>query len=603
MNRKRCKLLVVAATGIILLGSTRASAQNLINTNAADLGDARANLINPAIVPLQDALFTMGSKVLYWGLSDNGLDLRNSYFSLTTSNRSIGGLDHFGYGLQGQVLQTPLYNAVSMNAVLAKRVHERLSLGVNIGFMNRGFDRSGFLLEDENDPAFASLSKWVFPDVGVGLVATPNRHLTVGFSVNHLTRPNIALQDSAQVSLPRSFSLGASVGMGFFRAIFGVTKDHEDVLPSVAFESFRQGVGLLKVGYGREAATLEAQLQVMSGVSFNYRYSYPVNNLRLATSGSHELSFVFNFKKHSTIYVAEWLEPDITRPPVINPNTAFVVESVFDSLLIVDRHITRQVDSTITQEELAALPRYILVKGDSLEPDLPSIGAARLSSYMEMANGNSDGLLDSTAIYRRLKRDHTERYLKFLKILARRLDQDTTMTARIVVPADVKRVRLLLDYLALHGKITDRLKIAVRDSSAERDKFGGQRLPEKVNYTLLSVEADTFKFDLNVPELRYGPVSYEFRIADADNNVLHKLVGDRQIRPYYVWNWRLDNGELIPPGVYYYYIQWQAEDGTQYTSPKQNLVIGKEENYIDIRISKSKFYDGKPGGRVLFYVN
>jgi hypothetical protein len=375
MNRTNCHFIICIAAVGALAGWNSAAAQNLITANPADRADARAALLNPAVTTFQDAFFTLGSKILYSGVSDGVFDLRNSYFSVTTSNRSVGKFDGLSYGLQGQVLQTSLQNTVSMSAVLGKRVHERVAVGINLGFMNQAYDRGKFLLEVEDDPALNQLSKWVFPELSFGVIAVPHRSVTLAFSVWHLTQPDIAV-DNSPVRLPRGYSAGAAVGLGYFRALIGVTQDHRQTLPTVAFESFRPEIGALKIGFGREVAMLEGMVYVMHGVSLSYRYNYPVNELRQASSGSHELNLVFNFKKHRSLYEAEWLEPEITRRPVINPATAFVVESVFDTLLVVDKYISRKVDSTITANELADLPEDLFFSGDSLEPNLPKMGRA-----------------------------------------------------------------------------------------------------------------------------------------------------------------------------------------------------------------------------------
>ncbi|MDZ7343506.1 MAG: hypothetical protein ONA90_03220, partial [candidate division KSB1 bacterium] len=44
-----------------------AAAQSLLISNPADMGDARANLVNPAVLPWQDPLFSLGTKLLHFG--------------------------------------------------------------------------------------------------------------------------------------------------------------------------------------------------------------------------------------------------------------------------------------------------------------------------------------------------------------------------------------------------------------------------------------------------------------------------------------------------------------------------------------------------------
>lgn len=596
MNKisRHCLAILFVLTSVRFVG-----AQNLIFANAADRGDTRASLLNPAVAVMQDPLFTLGSKALHYGVLSGGLDLRHSYFSVTTSNRSLWRFDHFGYGLQGQVLQTPLYNAVVMNAVFGKKLHENLAAAVNVGFSNRAFDRSQFVLEAEDDPALARLSKWIFPDVGFGVVAVPHRYVTLAFNVAHLTRSNISMYDE-NIRLPRAFHLGAAIGMGYFRALIGVSRDEGETLPMIAFESFRPDLGFLKIAFGREAAALEGSMHIMQGVSLSYRYNLPMNELRLASSGSHEIGLSFNFRKNRTPYEPEWLKAEYARrePPAINPATAFVVRSVFDTLKMVDKFIVRKIDPSFTAKDLASLPVNILFSADSLEPALPQIGAKHLMTGIEAmasdAAAKFDIPRDSVGIVHAMQKDHTQNYLEFLRNLAKQMKDPSraqpAFHTRLIAPADEKRVYLLLKYLSLYGPLNDRLEIARRDSSSRTapDRLAGRKIPEFVYHRELSVPADTFKFALNLADMRRGPVAWAFIIEDAEGKELLKYTGEKQIPRRYIWNWRWQNGELPLPGAYYYYLRWQSADGQKYTSPRQPLIVSRENRHITIEIMRRK---------------
>lgn len=606
MNRMLRHFIALLA---VLLGCCPVAAQNLIFANVADRGDARASLLNPAVAMMQDPLFTLGSKALHYGVVAGGLDLRNSYFNLSTSNRSIGQFDHLGYGLQGQVLQTPLYNAVAMHAILGKKLHENFAAGVNVGFINRAFDRGQFVLEAEDDPALARLSKWIFPDVGLGVVAVPHRYVTVAFSVAHLTRPDISMSDE-KIRLARAFSLGAAVGMGYFRALIGVSHDEGETLPMLGFESFRPELGFLKVAFGRDAASLEGSVYVMQGVSLSYRYNYPMNDLRLASSGSHEVGLAFNFRKNRTPYEPEWLKAEYARrePPAINPATAFVVRSVFDTLKMVDKFIYRKIDPTFTPKELASLPANILFSADSLEPVLAETGAQHLLFNIEAAIKDAAKKFeipdDSVGIVHAMRKDHTPGYLEFLRDLARQMKNPKFHT-RLIAPADEKRVYLLLKYLSLYGPLDNRLEIAIRDSAqkAEPDRLAGRKIPEFVFHRELSARADTFKFALNLADLRRGPATWAFIVEDGDGKELLKYTGEKQIPHRYVWNWRAPNGELLQPGAYFYYIRWKSSDGQTYTSPRKRLVVSRENRRIAIEIMRRKDLTTEPRATATIIVN
>jgi hypothetical protein len=515
-----------------------------------------------------------------------------------------------GYGLQGQVLQTPMYNTVAVNAVFGKMLNEKLAAGFNIGFINNAFDRSSFDLEPggETDPAFNNLSKWIFPDIGLGLVAVPHRYVTVAFNVAHLTRPNVSMSDE-KVQLPRSFSLGAAVGMGYFRALIGVSRDQNETLPTIGFESFRPELGFLKVAFGRDAAMLEGSVHVMQGVSLSYRYNHPMNDLRLASSGSHEVGVTFNFRKNRTPYEPEWLKAEYARrdPPAINPATAFVVRSVFDTLKMVDKFIYRKIDTSFTAKDLASLPVNILFSADSLEPALPQIGAQHLMSGIEAASDAArkyDLPSDSAGIVRAMQKDHSQNYLEFLRDLAVQI-QEPAFHTRIIAPADEKRVYLLLKYMSLYGALNDRLEIATRDSlqKAEQDRLAGRKIPEFVFHRSLNAPADTFKFSLNLTDLRRGPTTWTFIMEDADGKELLNYAGEKQIPPRYVWNWRFKDGQLPLPGTYYYYIRWQSSDGQNYTSPRRSLIVSRENRRITIELMRRKEWNAEPRATATIIVN
>lgn len=58
-TRSRMPALVIAG---LLLSSALLFGQDRVTTpNPADIGDMRANLVNPAVIPLQDPLFFVGT--------------------------------------------------------------------------------------------------------------------------------------------------------------------------------------------------------------------------------------------------------------------------------------------------------------------------------------------------------------------------------------------------------------------------------------------------------------------------------------------------------------------------------------------------------------
>ncbi len=637
MSQKICNVISRAAVvGILLSGWTAVEAQYLISTNPADRGDPRAGFMNPAMAANQDRLLSVGSRVLFYGASTRSLDLTHSYFNYSASHRAWGGFEDLGVGIQGQVLQTPMFNAMALNALLAKQWREKFAVGATLGFANRAFDQSTFILEADNDPALNNLSKWIFPDLGIGFLAVPSRHLTLGFSVNHINQPDLALADSVDARLPRSFSGGAAIGFGTsqnsFRALFSVAYDEKEVLPRFALEGYREGLGSLMAGLGREAAFLDAKLHVLDGVALNFRYSYPLNELNIASSGSPELGLVFNFDKGFALYEMEWTKPPKPLPPAISLAHAYLAKSAFDTLFITEKYLKRTIDPAISKEFLAALPERIFFSADQdsilpLEPEKiflteeellrrPKIGAATLLQKIEdrdRAAGIPAIANDSIAIVAKMKGYHSEAYMATFEKLARRLQTSPEAKGNFVTPRDPKRAELLLRYLSLFTTLNDNIKVTVEDSASqarnEQEKLGTKEIPLSERRiavrayrktsgngrgVLVNAPADTFRFSLNMQETkRWGPVRATFFLKNASGQIVLQdtaLVAEsrehNQILPFLVWNWRMPDSSYAPEGMYYYYIVWESADrGKLYRSPEGQIRIEHNRIASEIRLS------------------
>lgn len=608
----------------------RGYAQDLILVNPADRGDGRTSLVNPAVAAYQDRMFAVGTRVLYYGVA-GGFDFTHSYFNLTASHRTLAGIGDLGYGVQGQVLQTPMFNAVSLNALLAKQWDEKIALGANLGFTHRGFDRSTFKLEVEDDPALSSLSKWVFPDLSIGMVAVPSRYLTIAMSLNHLNRPNTALSDSVEAPLPRAFNTGIAVGYGNFRALFSIAYNERDIVPRFAIESFREALGYMRFGLSREAALMDAKVNVMSGIALNLRYTYPLNELSLATSGSPELGLEFNFDKNPSLYAMEWMAEPVPTRPAISLAHAFLVESEYDTLFITEKVIKRIIPDSIkkylndvpksvflAEEEGSVFPRLpekIFLSEEELA-HRPKIGAAKLLRRFEEEENRSGRFRvprDTTLIKDLMAKSHTALYMQTLRDLAARVRSTPGMQSNFVTPQDGYRAHLILRYLSIFTPLTDSIKVSVADTAtASRnlvERVGTNTVipEEEVRVFLRAFErngsgpsrsvyapVDTFHFSLNMQETkRWGPVWGKFIVKSAEGRVILQdsaIVGQssdhNQIVRKKPWDWKLADGSYPPEGNYYYHVEWQSADNKLYRSPERMLRIERDRIKSEIRVSR-----------------
>lgn len=621
MKARTCQSRLLAVSLALLCGGVAvAFAQQRVTTpNPADLGDARVNLVNPAVLPLQDPMFFAGTSFLHTGLVDNIFAARNNMFSLTTTGKRVGVMGDFAFGVTGEYLNIrALQNNLTLNGVASKKFGDRLSLGLSLGVLNQALDVSSVEDFATGDPLLRNSSNWTFFNLGAGAIVMASRNLTLAFAVNNLNRPNISFFHNGSERLKRFYSAGATIGMSTFRGGLAMAQEGEDFLSQVFLEAFAEERGFLKLAYGTETVTFEGQLHVGGGVSLNARYAYPVTQLSQASSGTPEISLLFNFRKHGSLYAARWLETDMPMAPAYSLSNAFQVQSLLDTLFILDKHIHRTVEANVSPKDLAELPKELFFSADSLEPELPErifaarqngavaggprMGAARLLERLRSENTNTGRFRipeDSTGIVKEMEKNHTKAYLASFQQLARRMNEPNFRSS-IVIPADGRRAYLVLRYLELHGAVTDRLQVIVDSTRAQdnRNLLGATKIPEKVFHRTLSAPADTFVFSLNVEETRrWGPVSGTFVIEDAEGNIVFadsNIVGrsptNNQILRKLAWNWKVQQGvppgSLAPQGNYYYYLVWKSADKNTYHSPKKRLTVDHKSMPIVIRVSK-----------------
>ncbi|MDZ7267137.1 MAG: type IX secretion system membrane protein PorP/SprF [candidate division KSB1 bacterium] len=615
LNRLLAGLSVLLCAG----GSAVFAQQRVTTPNPADLGDARVNLMNPAVLPWQDPMFFVGTSFLHAGVVDNLFAARNNMFSLTTTDRRLGVMGDLAFGVTGEYLNIrSLQNNLTLNGVVSRKFSDWLSLGFSLGVLNQALDVSGVEGLTPGDPALQHSSNWTFFNLGAGALVMPGRHLTLAFAVNNLNRPDISFFRNGNERLKRFYSAGATVGMSTFRGGLAMAQEGDDFISQLFLEAFLEERGFVKLAYGTEAITFEGQWHVGGGVSLNARYAYPVTQLSQASSGTPEISLLFNFRRHGSLYAARWLETDMPMAPAFSLSNAFQVQSRLDTLFILDKHIHRKVEANVSPKELAELPKELFFSADSLEPELPErifsahqngappagphMGAARLLERLRSENTSSGRFRipeDSTGIVKEMEKNHTKAYLASFRQLARRM-QEPNFRSSIVIPADGQRAYLVLRYLELHGAVNDRLQVIVDSTRSQEHQnlLGAARIPEKVFHRTLSAAADTFFFSLNMEETRrWGPVSGSFVIEDAqgnivfaDSNIVGRSPTNNQILRKLAWNWKVQRGEhagrLAPHGNYYYYLVWKSADNNVYHSPKKRLTIDHKTMPIVIRVSR-----------------
>ncbi|GAB4283681.1 MAG: hypothetical protein Kow0068_08610 [Marinilabiliales bacterium] len=238
-------------------------------------------------------------------------------------NSGVGVLllrDWAGTGRLGTFTSAIQY---TYNIKAIRYVNIRPSLQFAYGQRSINFNRLLFndqLLHDDNvsieTPSFEKVS---YADFGIGLLAY-SHIFWGGFSIDHITQPNISLTDGI-AQLPRKFTLFG----GYKYAINGKIGENseESVTGAFLYKSqakydqldigaywykkplvvglWYRGIPLLKryaPGYqNNDAIAIMAGYQ-LDKIKFAYSYDFTISRLVLNTAGSHEISIIYEFNQN-----------------------------------------------------------------------------------------------------------------------------------------------------------------------------------------------------------------------------------------------------------------------------------------------------------------
>jgi type IX secretion system PorP/SprF family membrane protein len=153
--------------------------------------------------------------------------------------------------------------------------------GLGTSFLRRGFSRSAIILPDQIDPLLGPVyypgetpglkGKTVF-DVSTGFLIISGRY-SAGFSIAHLTSPDLSYTGDGSIKLKRKFSADIS-------AAYDLKSDKEvRICPTLYFE-FQGAKYLVAAGVSLESESISANvlilnnkagdLDLQTGISFNF---------------------------------------------------------------------------------------------------------------------------------------------------------------------------------------------------------------------------------------------------------------------------------------------------------------------------------------------
>lgn len=297
-------------------------AQDPINTQFYHMPE----MMNPAFIGISNSWNAGLLHRRQWPNGNRKIDIQYGYASnLVTDNLAIGATILNQNEVFTNLNYTQVLGAVSYRFNLD--YEWRLRFGLEAGMGRKDFNFRSVVLEDQInldtgeiapgtiDPTVLNAGNKVnFFDMNAGLLLE-KENTWLGFSVKHLTRPNIAFTEVAQVPLDLLASIHGGSYFEFNNSPTSIIPDGTDLL--VAFRFISQGkANRLDIGstlefknfsFGVYAATnpfrqannshLVTSLNPLASFKtgeFTFGYSYDLNISRMGqTQGIHEFTLVW----------------------------------------------------------------------------------------------------------------------------------------------------------------------------------------------------------------------------------------------------------------------------------------------------------------------
>ena len=568
-------ILIAILILVLLCLPMPAVSQNLISADPSDTFDYESIFINPAVIPFQHRQVTLGMKVYQLGfLRSQDLGLHSSYFGLSMPEDFLGIIS---LGLTGQNFSVPLYDQTNFSFLMAKRLVERLSIGVKYNLFTKSYHQKYFDLVDPIDPVFADGTLKLAHSIGVGVVMFPWSTLAIGFAFDHLNRPDVSLFHDIYQQ-PMVYDVGFRYSWRYFSSSIYLNYFQQQWQFNWVFESRPSASSLVKVGIVQRAAKFGAQLDIFQGLSLNYVFDYPLYEISQLSNGSHQISIMYDLDHKDKIKELQFSNYDDGNFPIFNLPSQFFVEIETEKLEIISQKINRTVERHIPKGALKNLTEIELAFNDS------ALCLQNLYDHGYTLNQSLASLSNSPR--------YSRKYEGWLanNILSKKIDSLRLITD----PNSLQRASNMRDFLVDNTPFLNqhielkKIENDILTKNIEPETL--QPLTEKQYYTL---NPKTVTFQISSIKMHKYRGTWRLIISDCDDNEIKAFVFKGNVPEVISWDWRDNNGILIKPNIYYYYIEWENKNEQWHkTKPKMFTVtkIARTLN-IDIRSKPNSIDD------------
>jgi hypothetical protein len=574
------KLLVIISIGMQPFVPMMVNGQNIISADPSDTFDYKSIFINPAVIPFQHRQIMLGMKVYQFGfLKSQDLGLRNSYFSLSLPEAFSGLIN---LGITGQNFSVPLYDQTSFSVLMARRPIERMSIGIKYNLFAKSYHKGEFDLVNPNDPVFADGTLKLAHSLGAGIIFFPWSTLVIGFSCDHLNRPDVSLfQDNFKQ--PMVYDFGFRYSWTFFSSSIYLNYLQQHWQMNWLFETRPSASSTLKLGYVQQAAKFAVKLNLVKGLSMSYAFDYPFYEVNQISHGSHQVGFMYDLDHRDRIKKLQYSNYKKGNFPIFNLPSQFFVEIETDKLEIISQKIVRSVDEEIPDAALKNLTEVELAINDS------SLNMEHIYGHGYLPNQNLGSLYTSAK--------YSPKYESWLADNFR--SKKINSFSFIADLNSVQRAEQLRDFLADHTSFSDRpIEIKHTEYAPVAKRLEPQLLHRLGKTKCYTLKPEMVSFNISAIKMRKYSGKWKLVISDCSDNEVKTFYGKGGVPEKILWDWRDNEGNLIKPDIYYYSFQWEDRNNKSCKTQPLMFSVTRVSRTLNIDIRTKPEKQNDPGGVV-----
>ena len=572
-TRARNLIWTIGIIGILLaISHQRVNSQNLIAGDPSDTFDLQAVFINPAVIPFHHRQVFFGMKLYQVGFVNNSqFGLRSSYFSLTLPEMFSGFID---LGLTGQNFSTQLYDQTNFSFQVAKQPLPRIFVGAKYNLFAKSYHKEFFDLEIENDPVFADGTVKFAQSFGAGLIVFPWSHLALSFSCDHVNQPDVSLSGK-NYQQPMTLDFGFRYSYRYFSSSIYFNNQQQFWQMNWIFEARPTPTAIFKIGYVQNAAKFETQFYLINGFSLNYSFDYPFYEVNQFSSGSHQISCVAQLDHKIKLKELQFTEYDKGKAPIFDLPAQILVEMDCENPEILSQKVIHTVDNSIPGAALTYLTDIDLSLSDStVSPE----------SLREHGNRNRS---EPGALYGLPK--YSPKYQAYLDHLAKKSTPPVKNSVELITDSNSlqRAIDLRSSLVTRHPELDKTIQVKQLDSQTKGANISRHSVVHSPGSDVIEIKPNFVHFNIVSIKIRKNNLPWELIIADHSGNHVKSFSGKGYVPAAISWDWKDAEGNLLSPGIYHYYFQWQEGKQKLTKSPRKSFYVTKISRtvYVDLRFT------------------